>query len=143
METVVLWVLIAVAVCIIDILSSNFCFILLAVGCIGAVICAYAGFGIIIQVITFAVLNIISIAVGYPWLKKKFKKNFVRTPLMEETYIGKVLESDKEIKDIAQIRLGGDYWMVVNKGEIINPGDKFKIIGLYGIKLLIQKAEEE
>ena len=62
---------------------------------------------------------------------------------MEEKYIGKILESDKEIKDTAQIKLGGDYWMVVNRGKVINSGDKFKIIGLNGIKLLIQKVEEE
>ena len=143
MGSIILWILIAIGVFIIDILSSSFCFVLLAVGSVGAVICAYAGLGFVAQVIAFAILNIISVAVGYPWLKKKFKKSFVRTPLMEETYIGKILESDKEITGTAQVKVGGEYWMVVNTGEIINPGDKFKITGLDGIKLLIQKVKED
>ena len=143
MESVILWIAIAIAAFVIDILSSSFCFILLAVGSIGASICAYAGFSFIVQVITFAVLNIISISVGYPWLKKKFKKGFTKTPLMEETYIGRVLEADKEIGKKSQIKVGGEYWNVVNNGKVINPGDKFKITGLEGIKLLVEKVEEE
>ena len=142
MGSVILWILIAVGVFIIDILSSSFCFILLSIGSVAASICAYAGFSFIVQVIIFSVVNIISIAIGYPWLKKKFKKGFVRTPLMEERYIGKVLESDKEIKDKAQVKVSGEYWTVVNQGKIIKPGDRFKITGIEGIKLLIKKVEE-
>ena len=40
MSMISLWIIIAIAVFIIDILSSSFCFVLLAAGSIAAVICA-------------------------------------------------------------------------------------------------------
>lgn len=143
MGSVITWILIAIGMFVIDILSSNFCFVLLSAGAIAGAICASMGASLAVQVIVFSIVNIISIAVGYPWLKKKFKKGFRRTPLMEENYIGKVIESDKEIKDKGQFKVGGEYWTVVNTGMKIKPGDKFKITGIDGIKLLIKKVEEE
>lgn len=143
MGSVILWILIAIGVFVIDILSSSFCFILLAIGSIAASVCASVGMNFSVQVIVFAVVNIISIAVGYPWLKKKFKSGFEKIPLMEEKYIGKIMESDKEIKDKAQIKVGGEYWTAINTGIKIKSGDKFKITGIEGVKLLIKKVEEE
>ena len=58
---------------------------------------------------------------------------------MEETYIGKILEADKEIKGKAQVKVGGENWTVVNNDEIIKPGDKFQITGIDGIKLVVKK----
>lgn len=143
MGSVILWILIAIGVFVIDILSSSFCFILLAAGSIAAAVCASIGMSFASQIIVFSIVNIISIAAGYPWLKKKFKKGFIKTPRMEESYIGKIIESDKEIKDKAQIKVGGEYWTVVNMGTEIKRGDRFKITGIEGIKLLINKVEEE
>ena len=62
-----------------------------------------------------------------------------RTPLMEETYIGKIFEADKEIKDKAQVKVGGEYWTVINNDEIIKVGDKYQITGIQGIKLIVKK----
>lgn len=143
MESVIIWILVGIGVFAIDILSSSFCFVLLSAGAVAAAICASMETSIAVQVIVFSIVNIISIAAGYPWLKKKFKKGFTRTPLMEENYIGKVIESDKEIKGKGQFKIGGEYWTVVNTGIIIEPGDKFKITGIDGIKFLIKKVEEE
>ena len=95
------------------------------------------------QVIVFAVINIISMSVGYPWLKKKFKKGFTKTLRMEETYIGKVIKAEKEISNKAQIKVNGEYWTAVNTGVDIKQGEEFIITGIEGIKLLIKKVEEE
>ena len=139
MGTVIFWLITGCIVFAIDILTSNFCFVLLSAGSIAAAISAGLGVEFIIQVIIYAVVNIISVSVGYPWLKKKYKKMCKRTPLMEETYIGKIFEADKEIKVKAQVKVGGEYWTVINKDEIIKPGDKFQITGIDGIKLVVKK----
>ena len=143
MTMVLLWICVAIGAFIIDILSSSFCFVLLAAGSIAAVICASMNMSIIVQVIVFSIVNIISISIGYPWMKKKFKSGFNRTPLMEENYIGRIFESDREIKDKAQIKVGGEYWTAINIGEKIQCGEKFKITGIQGINLLIKKVGEE
>ena len=143
MEMVIFWLITGGVMFAIDILTSNFCFVLLAAGSIAAAIGAGVGLGGIMQVIIYAGVNIVSVSVGYPWLKKKYKKMCKRTPLMEETYIGKVFESDKEIKDKTLFKVGGEYWTVVNNGEVIKAGDKFQIIGIDGIKFIIKKYTNE
>ena len=139
MGAVIFWLITGGVVFAIDILTSNFCFVLLAIGSIAAAIGAGVGLETTSQVIIYAVVNTISISVGYPWLKKKYKKMCKRTPLMEETYIGKIFEADKEIKDKAQVKVGGEYWTVINNDEIIRIGDKFQITGIDGIKLTVKK----
>lgn len=62
---------------------------------------------------------------------------------MEETYVGKIMISEKEIIDKAQVKVGGEYWTVINEGDIIHKGDKFTIKGIEGIKLKIEKVQED
>lgn len=137
---VVFWLIVAICVIVVDILTSSFCFMLFSIGAVGAAICSSLGLPVIMQIIVFSVLNIISLGVGYPILKKKFKTPQERIPLMEETYIGKIMESDKEITDKAQVKVNGEYWTVINEGNIIHKGDKFLITGIEGIKLKIKKV---
>ncbi|MFL0163686.1 NfeD family protein [Candidatus Clostridium helianthi] len=143
MGAAVFWLVIAICVFAIDILTSNFCFTLFAVGAVVAAVCGVMEVPFIIQIIVFSVLNIISFAVGYPLLKKKFKAANERIPLMEETYVGKIRISEKEIRDKAQVKVGGEYWTVINEGDIIHKGDKFTIKGIEGIKLKIEKVQED
>lgn len=140
---IIFWLIVAIAVFAIDVLTSNFCFVLLSIGGIAAAIASALGVSVIVQVIIFAVVGIISLAVGYPILKEKFKKTYKRTPLMEEGYIGRVMRAESDIKDKAQIKVNGDYWTVINKKGLIHAGEKFEITGIEGIKLEIEKVEEE
>ncbi|MFT8348133.1 NfeD family protein [Clostridium saccharoperbutylacetonicum] len=137
------WLIVAVCAFAIDILTSNFCFMLFSVGAVAAAICEVLGISFMVQVIVFAILNIISLSVGYPLLKKKFKVAHMNLPRMEETYIGKVMKSEKEISDKAQVKVNGEYWTVVNEGEKIHEGDEFIITGIEGIKLKIKKTQED
>jgi membrane protein implicated in regulation of membrane protease activity len=138
----VFWLIIAICAIAIDILTSNFCFMLFSIGAIVAAICGALGVPFIMQVIIFSIISIISLAIGYPWLKKKYKNMHKDTPLMEETYIGKIMQSEKEISMKGQIKVGGEYWTVINEGDVIHVGESFQIIGIEGIKLKIKKVEE-
>lgn len=140
MGSAVFWLIIAICAVAIDILTSNFCFMLFSIGAIVAAICGALGVLVVIQIIIFAIINIISLLIGYPWLKKKYKNMNKNTPLMEETYIGKVMESEKEIISKAQVKVNGEYWTVINEGDVIHAGEKFTITGIQGTKLKIKKA---
>jgi len=135
----VFWLIIAICAFTIDILTSNFCFMLFSIGAVVAAICGALGVPFIMQVIIFAIISIISLSIGYPWLKKKYKTMHKNTPLMEETYIGKIMESEKEIISKSQIKVNGEYWTVINEGDVIHVGEKFIITGIQGIKLKIKK----
>lgn len=143
MGMVIFWLIIAVCAVAIDVLTSNFCFMLFAIGAIVAAICGTLGVPLMIQVLIFAVVNIAALAIGYPWLKKKFNVKVKSAPLMEETYIGRVMKCEKDIEDKGQIKVNGEYWTVINEGDTINQGEKFIITGIEGIKLKIKKVQED
>ena len=139
MTNLIFWLIIAIAAFAIDIMTSNFFFVLFSVGAIVAAICSIMNVPFMVQIIIFAVISIMILIVGYPWLKKKYKKSHKKTLRMEETYIGKVMEAKDEINNKAQIKVGGEYWNARNEGEPICAGEKFKRIGIEGIKLKVEK----
>ena len=140
MGAVLFWLVIAICAIAIDILTSNFCFVLFSIGAIVAAICGALGVPFIMQVVIFAIISIISLSIGYPWLKKKYKGMSKNIPLMEETYIGKIMGSEKEILSTSQVKVNGEYWTVINEGDVIHVGEKFMITGIQGIKLRIKKV---
>ncbi|MDU5111602.1 MAG: NfeD family protein [Clostridium sp.] len=142
MGAVIFWIIVAAGVITIDIITSNFLFVWFAVGALAAMIGELLGVSFGIQVVIFLVINLITVSLGYPWAKKKFKKAVERTPLMEETYIGRVMEAEEDIKDKAKAKVDGIYWTVLNHGDEIKKGEYFKIIGIDGIKLTIKKEGE-
>ena len=142
MGIVILWIIIAAVAILIDIATSSFLFVWFTVGAIAAMIAEVLGVSFGIQVIIFLVVNLITVSLGYPWAKKKFKTSVKRTPLMEETYIGRVMKAEENIGQRAKVKVDGIYWTVQNSGEEIKAGDNFKIIGIDGIKLIIEKEEE-
>ena len=142
MSAVIIWIIIAAIAIIIDIATSNFLFAWFTIGAIAAMIADLFGISFGVQVIIFLVINLITVSLGYPWAKKKFKKSVKRTPLMEETYIGRVMKAEEDIIEKAKVKVDGIYWTVLNKGEEIKRGENFEIIGIEGIKLIIKKEEE-
>lgn len=142
MGIVILWIIIAAVAILIDIATSSFLFVWFTVGAIAAMIAEMLGVSFGVQVIIFLVVNLVTVSLGYPWAKKKFKTSVKRTPLMEETYIGRVMKAEENIGQRAKVKVDGIYWTVQNSGEEIKAGDNFKIIGIDGIKLIIEKEEE-
>ncbi|MBP1864418.1 membrane protein implicated in regulation of membrane protease activity [Clostridium tetanomorphum] len=89
--------------------------------------------------ITFIGVSAVFIAIGYPLAKEALNKTVIKTPTMEEGYIGRELLMEEDIEEKSMIKLDGIYWTVKNQGEPIVKGDKVKIIGIEGNKLIIKK----
>ena len=142
MSAVIFWIIVAAVVIAIDMVTSNFLFAWFAVGALVAMIADLLGVTFGVQVVLFLVVNLITVSVGYPWAKRKFKEGVKRTPLMEENYIGRVMKAEEDIVDRAKIKVDGIYWTVQNLGEVIKKDESFKITGIEGIKLIIKKEEE-
>jgi membrane protein implicated in regulation of membrane protease activity len=136
---IILWIIVAGVALGIDIITSSFLFIWFTIGGIVSLILAVLGFSFSTQFISFVGLSIALMAIGYPYVKKTIKKTVPITPTMEESYIGREFISDKDIVEKATIKYEGIYWTVKNEGENINKGDKVKIIGIEGNKLVIKK----
>lgn len=143
MGAVVIWILIAIGVCLFDLVTSAFIFVWFAVGALGAIVATLLGASFSIQLLVFVVVSIIALAIGYPLVKKKYKENITRTPLMEEGYLGKTFTAEEDILETARIKVGGIYWTGVNRGSKISKGQKFIIKSIEGNKFIIEEYKGE
>ena len=142
MLEIIIWLLIAFLAVVIDIVTSSFIFMWFSIGAIVAIILSLLGLAIKIQILAFLIIGIAMVCVGYPWVKKKFKVEKNHIPLMEQTYIGKIMIAEKDIDEKSEIKVSGIYWTVINKGSKINKGDKFVITGIEGNKLTVKLKED-
>ena len=143
MEAIIIWIVAAVIFILVDILTSSFLFVWFSIGAFSALLAGVLGLSISWQLLIFSVVSLISVSLGYPWARRKYKKMIKRTPLMEETYIGKVFIAEEDIIDLARIKVGGIYWTGVNRGDKILKGNKYTIIGIEGNKFIIESVKEE
>lgn len=131
------WIVIAVAGIALDVLSSNFFFIWFTLSAIVAIIAMLFGLGTAAQIILFIILSTVLIAVAYPLVKDAIKKTVKVTKTQEQEYIGRVYVAEKDIETKETVKIEGIYWTVLNEGEVIKQGDKFKILELRGTKFLV------
>jgi len=134
-----LWIVIGVVTLVIDLITSSFLFCWFTIGSIAALVGYTAGASDWVQWAIFLIVSTISMAIGYPLVKKVIKKSVPKVDTMEEGYIGRSLIIDEEVIEKAQIKVDGIYWTVKNMGTPIRKGDKVQIIGIEGNKLLIKK----
>ncbi|SHH78841.1 Membrane protein implicated in regulation of membrane protease activity [Clostridium collagenovorans DSM 3089] len=131
------WIVIAVAGIALDVLSSNFFFIWFTLSAIVAIIAMLFGLSTAAQIILFIILSTVLIAVAYPLVKDAIKKTVKVTKTQEQEYIGRVYVAEKDIETKETVKIEGIYWTVLNEGEVIKQGDKFKILELRGTKFLV------
>lgn len=135
----IFWIVLAVVLIVVDLATSAFLFCFIAIGAIAGMIANLASLSLILQVIIAGVVSVIAISIGVPWARKKFKTSIKSKPLMEETYIGRILNCEEDIRKEGRIKVSGIYWAAINEGEDIRKGDKLIITGIVGSKLKIKK----
>ncbi|WP_051931657.1 NfeD family protein [Clostridium sp. KNHs214] len=135
------WLIVGIGTLLIDIATSAFLFVWFTAGAIAAIICLTLGLSFSIQIIVFSIVSVLFMATGYPIIKKNVKRTVPKTKTMEEGYIGREMISDQNIRDKGNLKVDGIYWTVENKGEDIEIGNKIKIIGIQGNKLIVEKIK--
>lgn len=138
MVPIIFWIIVAIGVVLLDALTGSFLFVWFSVGAIGALVAYFLGASTGVQILVFLILSVITISVGYPWSKRKFKKTIQHTPLMEEKYIDKILVAEEDFQGKTRIKLDGNYWTADSGFEKINKGEQFKIIKIDGNKIIVK-----
>ena len=126
MVEVIIWILVAIFVIAIDIVTSSFIFMWFSIGALVAIILSLLGLSVTWQIIAFLVVGVATVSIGYPWAKKKFKADVNQLPTMEQTYIGKVMVANEDMGETSKIKVSGIYWTAYNKGKVIEKKVKSK-----------------
>lgn len=135
------WLLVGVGCILMDLSTNAFLFVWFAIGSFAAIIAQLLGYSTFVQVIIFIVVSIVFMAVGYPLVKKTLKQTVKKTPTMEESYIGRIFTADEDVVVKALVKIDGIYWTIKNEGEQIVKGDKIKISGIEGNKIIVNKIK--
>ena len=142
MVEVIVWLLVAIALIVIDIVTSSFIFMWFSLGAIVAIMLSLLEISVAWQIVAFLVVGVATVSIGYPWAKKKFKADVNHVPTMEQTYIGKEMIADEDMEEKSKIKVDGIYWTAYNKGKIIKKGEKYTITGIEGNKLIVKLKED-
>ena len=142
MGEVIIWILVAVFVIAIDIFTSSFIFMWFSIGALIATILSLLGASVTWQIVSFLIVSVATVSIGYPWAKKKFKADMNHVPTMEQTYIGKVMIAEEDMQENSRIKVSGVYWTAYNKGKTIKKGEKYTITGIEGNKLIVNLKED-
>ena len=142
MVEVIVWVLVAIAVIAIDIVTSTFVFMWFSLGAFVAIILSLIGISVAWQIVAFLVMGVATVSIGYPWAKKKFKADVNHVPTMEQTYIGKEMIANEDMEEKSKIKVSGIYWTAYNKGKIIKKGERYTITSIEGNKLIVKLKED-
>ncbi len=145
MEQVVLvvWVVLAVALVIIETLNSGILAIWFAIGAtVAAVIAGLYPGSYIAQLIAFIVVSTILTIIGTKALKSK-QSNPKTQPVY--SILGKNAVCTKEINNdmgVGQISINGDFWSAKSKnGEIVPVDTKVRVLDIDGVKAVVEIAE--
>jgi len=133
----IVWLVIAIALGIIEIMVTSFIFMLAGLSALVPCILASFGFSFETQVIFFAVAMILSLGLLRPPLLRKF--NSKKTlPSRTESHFGNIGEVIEDfVNGNGRIIVDGQDWAARGKSNF-NVGQKVKVVGADGIVLLIE-----
>jgi membrane protein implicated in regulation of membrane protease activity len=142
----VFWLAVALVFGVAEVLTTAIFAVFIVVGALAAAIVAQLGFSITIQVIVFAVVSIVGVAVARPPLMRYIRSR--RTPeLMSgaQSMVGQqapVVESIKDAHSPGHVRIAGEDWPALSQdGTAIDAGSTVRVVGLRQATLLVTKEE--
>ena len=73
MVEVISWILVAVFLIAIDVITSSFIFMWFSLGAIVAIILSLFEVTVVWQIIAFLIVGVATVSIGYPWAKKEIQ----------------------------------------------------------------------
>lgn len=143
MDPVWLWVVVAVACGIIEVLSVSFVFLMLGVGALAGAVVAAAGGGAYPQVGVFAVVSVVLLMAVRPFLKGRLYQSTpdVRTNTDALIGAGGYALSTITVRD-GRARLRGAEWSARSQAGTIPEGAPVVIIGIDGATAIVAPSTE-
>lgn len=138
----IFWFALFILLLIIEFVTVNLVTLWFAVGAVAAMICATFTESIIIQLGVFIFVSLLSILIMKPMVKKFMHSPI--TPTNSDRFIGKIGEVTKEINanNYGEIKILGTVWTAVADSKI-TVGTKVKVKEIDGVKLIVEKKEDE
>ena len=141
-----IWLGLFILLLVIEIITVGLTTIWFAAGALAALAANVMGADLIIQIIIFLAVSVVLLIFTRPWAEKHLNRKRVRTNYERE--IGKVIRSTEKVDNLNQTGksvVDGQEWTVRSKNdsEIFEAGALARVAAVSGVKLIVEKCEEE
>ena len=140
MSNCIVWLVILAVMIVLEIFSLGLTTIWFGIGAIGAAIVSWMGYGIWVQLIVFAVLSVIAMAVFRPLAVKYLNKDKEKTNI--DGVVGGVVVVTKEINNemaAGEVQLNGMSWTARSQdGRVIPEAERVTVVSVQGVKLIVK-----
>ena len=141
-----IWLGLFILLLVIEIITVGLTTIWFAAGALAALAANVLGANLIIQIIIFLVVSVVLLIFTRPWAEKHLNRKRVRTNYERE--IGKVIRITEKVDNLNQTGksvVDGQEWTVRSKNdsEIFEAGALARVAAVSGVKLIVEKCEEE
>ena len=144
MELYQIWLIAAIVLVIIELLTAGFGVICFAIGALFSALVAYFTPNILWQLLTFAVVSLLAFFFLRPVFIKFLDKKTKDVKTNADALIGRVgivseiIDTDK---NTGRVAIDGDDWKAVSAdGSVINKGEKVKIVSRDSIILTVTSS---
>lgn len=141
----VVWLVILVVLVVIELISMGLTTIWFAGGALAAALISIPGTPIPLQILIFLVVSAVLLYFTRPIAVKYFNRDRIRTNV--ESLIGKqaiVISEVNNVEGIGQVNTGGMEWSARSSynNVILQPGAVVTILGVDGVKLIVEERKE-
>ena len=145
-NTALIWLGLFILLIVIELFTVGLTTIWFAGGALAAMLADILGADILAQILIFLAVSCVLLVFTRPWAMKHLNKKRVRTNY--ESEIGKIIKLTQKVDNLNQTGksiVDGQEWTVRSKDdrEILEEGDLAKVIAVSGVKLIVEKYEEE
>lgn len=146
MNDTMVWLAVMIILIVIEIVTVGLTTIWFAAGALASIIVAMFGGGLVIQITVFLIVSLGMLAFTRPWAIKYINKTRTRTNY--EGIIGKVVRITQDVDNIAEkgcAMVNGQEWTARSaddKAKMV-AGSLAKVVDIKGVKLIVEKYEEE
>lgn len=138
-----LWIVLMVALIIVEALTANLVCIWFAIGALAAAVSKLLGATLFYQAVCFVVISLLSLCVTKP-VVKRLRANG-KTATNADMVIGKtgiVTEDITNDKFAGNVKVAGQMWSAVTAdGSEIPKNSKVKVIKIDGVKLVVEMVK--
>lgn len=143
MEYYQIWLIAAIVLVIIELLTAGFGVICFAIGALFSALTGFLGAGLLWQLLVFAVTSVLTFVFLRPVLLKVLDRKSKDVKTNADALIGKIAVVSETIdvsQNIGRVAVDGDDWKAVSDdGSVIQKGEKVEIVSRDSIILTVKK----
>lgn len=136
----IIWLIIVAVMIVIEIISLGLTTIWFGIGAVGAAVAAWMGYGIWVQLVVFAVLSVVAMALCRPFAIRYLNRDKEKTNV--ENVVGKTVVVSKKIDNemaSGEVKLNGIEWTARSEdGRVIPENERVTVTAVEGVKLIVK-----